>query len=93
MISLKYLAPCARILRDSLMSRFIAIFTRVGMGMYAGDVNEAPFGNKVYFLAKILDPNYQLYWVDVDVDLTDNDEEEQEAAKQRLLSKLKSVLH
>ena len=61
--TLKYLAPTALVLRDSLIARFEGLFARVGMA-HSINLEKSPFASKIYFLATILDPNYQLYWVE-----------------------------
>nr|XP_023679194.1 uncharacterized protein LOC111850022 [Paramormyrops kingsleyae]XP_023679195.1 uncharacterized protein LOC111850022 [Paramormyrops kingsleyae] len=54
----------ARALRMSLENRFSGIFGRINME--EGDIDE-PFNHRVYFLATILDPQFGLSWVDLDV--------------------------
>ena len=69
----KYLLPTARVLRDAMKSRFLGIFHRVNMGACLNPLT-APFTSKTYFIATLLDPNYQLFWVDDLVEFNEDDE-------------------
>lgn len=57
--------PLVRALRESLMKRFSGIFVKTNMAMES--VREEPFNHNVYFLATMLDPQFGLSWVDLDV--------------------------
>ena len=54
------------------------------------DIDQAPFSSMLYFIATILDPNYQLFWledeglIEVECDLDD-----EAAARAALKAKLK----
>lgn len=57
--------PLVKALRQSLVKRFSGIFTRTNMAKESG--GEEPFSHNVYFLATMLDPQFGLSWVDLDV--------------------------
>ena len=87
--TLKFLTPTSRALRDSFIKRFVGVFARVGMA-YADDLDKAPFGSKLYFLAAMLDPNYKLFWIDDLVVSRDEEEDDtvlKATAKAQLMSK------
>ncbi|GAA6090111.1 zinc finger BED domain-containing protein 4-like [Tachysurus ichikawai] len=52
-------------LRQSLVKRFSGIFTKTNMAKESG--REEPFSHNVYFLATMLDLQFGLSWVDLDV--------------------------
>ncbi|XDV31501.1 hypothetical protein PO909_002492 [Leuciscus waleckii] len=57
--------PIARALHGSLKKRFQGIFEQFDMAGKTG--KEEPFNNKIYTLATMLDPQFGLNWVDLDV--------------------------
>ncbi|TRY58760.1 hypothetical protein DNTS_034590, partial [Danionella cerebrum] len=57
--------PLATALRQSLLKRFSGIFVRTKMVEQNG--KEDQFNQNVYFLATMLDPQFGLNWVDLDV--------------------------
>uniref|UniRef100_A0A3B3RYJ1 Zinc finger BED domain-containing protein 4-like n=1 Tax=Paramormyrops kingsleyae TaxID=1676925 RepID=A0A3B3RYJ1_9TELE len=57
--------PLVKALHQSLVKRFSGIFTKTNMTKDSG--KEEPFNHNVYFLATILDPQFGLSWVDLDV--------------------------
>ncbi|XP_060731809.1 uncharacterized protein LOC132849873 isoform X2 [Tachysurus vachellii] len=57
--------PLATSLRQSLLKRFSGIFVRTKMVEQNG--KEDQFNHNVYFLATMLDPQFGLNWVDLDV--------------------------
>ncbi|CAK6977231.1 zinc finger BED domain-containing protein 4-like [Scomber scombrus] len=57
--------PIVKALRQSLMRRFSGIFAKTNMTEDSG--GEEPFSHNVYFLATMLDPQFGLNWVDLDV--------------------------
>ncbi len=60
-----HLVKMEEVLRQSLMRRFSGIFAKTDMTKDSG--GEEPFGHNVYFLATMLDPQFGLNWVDLDV--------------------------
>lgn len=87
-VTLKNLGPVARVLRDSLMKRFEGVFAAVDMA-HSLVLSTSPFSSRVFLIATILDPNYQLYWID---DLVDVDtDEDVVAVKATLKAKLKGI--
>ncbi|XP_037539816.1 zinc finger BED domain-containing protein 6-like [Nematolebias whitei] len=54
-----------RALQQSLVKRFSGIFLKTSMAKDSG--REEPFNHNVYFLATMLDPQFGLSWVDLDV--------------------------
>lgn len=78
-------------LRDSLMKRFLGIFTRVNMGTsFSAVPSKDPFSDRVYAAAAVLDPNQKLLWVAeevhirTDLDADEDDQNELEAVKNSL---------
>jgi hypothetical protein len=67
--SAKYLSSLIRQLLDSLGSRFSGLYENISMPFKANKAR--PFGEKVYLLAAVLDPNYGYIWLDVDHPGTD----------------------
>lgn len=59
---LKHLTTVARNLRYSLTKRFEVIFARLRMAN-SMNIETSPFPTKLYIAATILDPNFQLFWV------------------------------
>ncbi|XP_078138844.1 uncharacterized protein LOC144538503 [Centroberyx gerrardi] len=57
--------PLVRALRESLVKRFSGIFVTTNMAKKSG--REEPFNHNVHFLATMLDPQFGLSWVDLDV--------------------------
>lgn len=57
--------PLVRALRESLLKRFSGIFVTTNMAKKSE--KEEPFSHSVYFLATMLDPQFGLSWVDLDV--------------------------
>ncbi|XP_017263504.1 zinc finger BED domain-containing protein DAYSLEEPER-like [Kryptolebias marmoratus] len=57
--------PLVRALQQSLAKRFSGIFTKTNMAKDSG--REEPFNHDVYFFATMLDPQFGLSWVDLDV--------------------------
>ncbi|KAJ7990613.1 hypothetical protein DPEC_G00302210 [Dallia pectoralis] len=57
--------PIAKALRQSLLKRFSGIFVKTKMAKKSE--REEPFGHDVYFIAAMLDPQFGLSWVDLDV--------------------------
>lgn len=57
--------PLIKALRQSLLKRFSEIFSKLNMVKESG--REEPFNHNVYFLATMLDPQFGLNWVDLDV--------------------------
>ncbi|KAJ8001004.1 hypothetical protein DPEC_G00186310 [Dallia pectoralis] len=57
--------PIAKALRQSLLKRFSGIFVKTKMAKK--NEREEPFGHDVYFIAAMLDPQFGLSWVDLDV--------------------------
>lgn len=66
-----------------MTTRFEGIFARLGMAN-TFNIDKAPFSSKLYVTSTILDPNFQLFWVDDLVEVAgdgiDPSEEEQKAA-------------
>ncbi|KAJ8334008.1 hypothetical protein SKAU_G00413270 [Synaphobranchus kaupii] len=57
--------PLVRALRESVMKRFSGIFVKMDMAKESG--REEPFNHNAYFVATMLDPQFGLSWVDLDV--------------------------
>ncbi|XP_030599481.1 zinc finger BED domain-containing protein 4-like isoform X2 [Archocentrus centrarchus] len=57
--------PLVAALKQSLMKRFSGIFIKINMAKESG--REQPFNHNVYFFATMLDPQFGLSWVDLDV--------------------------
>lgn len=53
------------------MKRFQGIFYHVNMA-HVITLEKCPFVSKMYLLAAMLDPNYLLYWIDAELDATDD---------------------
>jgi hypothetical protein len=85
---LKDLFGAARVLRNSLISRSQGIFARVNMASSL-NLETAPFCSKVYFIAAMLDPNYQLYWVE---DLVAVEGDQEIGLRAGIKAKLKGLL-
>lgn len=62
--------PLVKALRQSLVKRFSGIFIKTNMAKESG--REEPFNHNVYFLATMLDPQFGLSWVDLDVNNGEN---------------------
>ncbi|KAK9961953.1 hypothetical protein ABG768_007347 [Culter alburnus] len=62
-VTISMVVPTA--LHQSLVKRFSGIFTKTNMAKESG--GEEPFSHNVYFLATMLDPQFGLSWVDLDV--------------------------
>ncbi|KAL7403893.1 hypothetical protein ABVT39_006519 [Epinephelus coioides] len=63
-VQLPQIVTIVRALNKSLEKRFSGIFRRINMEQ--GDPEE-PFNHRIYFLAAMLDPQFGLSWVDLDV--------------------------
>ncbi|XP_078026436.1 zinc finger BED domain-containing protein 4-like [Epinephelus lanceolatus] len=63
-VQLPQIVTIVRALKKSLEKRFSGIFRRINMEQ--GDPEE-PFNHRIYFLAAMLDPQFGLSWVDLDV--------------------------
>ncbi|XDV39249.1 hypothetical protein PO909_008513, partial [Leuciscus waleckii] len=57
--------PLVKALRASLVKRFSGIFIKTNMAKESG--REEPFNHNVYCLATMLDPQFGLSWMDLDV--------------------------
>jgi hypothetical protein len=62
--SAKYLSNLIRQLLDSLGSRFSGLYDNISMPFKSNQAR--PFGEKVFLLAAVLDPNYGYVWLDAD---------------------------
>ena len=58
--------PIVKALRASLRERFSGIFVKIKMDEDYGR-EDLPFNHNVYFIATMLDPQFGLNWVDLDV--------------------------
>lgn len=56
----------AAALRDSLMTRFLGIYSRLKMGV-TSELSSAPFNSMIYLIAIVLDPNSAMFWIDLDL--------------------------
>ncbi|XP_050958759.1 zinc finger BED domain-containing protein 4-like [Labeo rohita] len=63
-VHLPQIVTIVRAMKKSLEKRFSGIFRRINMD--EGDP-EQPFNHRIYFLAAMLDPQFGLSWVDLDV--------------------------
>lgn len=63
-VQLPQIVTIVRVLKKSLEKRFSGIFKRINMEQ--GDPEE-PFNHQIYFLAAMLDPQFGMSWVDLDV--------------------------
>ena len=64
-VKLPQIVTIVRALKKSLEKRFSGVFRRI-INMEQGDPEE-PFHHRIYFLAAMLDPQFGLSWVDLDV--------------------------
>ena len=70
--SARHCRPLVNALLESLLRRFKGIFLNCQMTEPSPGSHDEPFVDKVYPLSTVLDPQFSLHWVDIDV-LIDTD--------------------
>lgn len=78
----RFCKPLVVALDGSLRRRFKGIFINCDMEIASDD--RAPYHEKVYLIAAVLDPQYKLHWVDADVVVNEDDDKLQDSLKLRL---------
>ncbi|XP_038054668.1 zinc finger BED domain-containing protein 6-like [Patiria miniata] len=68
----RYCKQITTTLQDALLKYFQGIYVATGIAPPTTGTQDTPFSDKIYMIASVLDPQYGLTWVDLDVPLDGN---------------------